>query len=921
MKSASSHIVQSSRRPLPGFLRWPVRWLLLIFLLVAAVGARQASIWIAQSPIDVGLDLVDGKVDGPLPELAWGDPDKGTENRVAMVPIPGRFSPKQASFKLTALGTKNPNSRSTEVWILNSEIAMDQPVSMTPETSWRLKNKAWGSFIKSRQPATFVWQGALAGNTLHLRTHDWSGLARLEFDGKSQELDLYSPQMGQKQIKITDGTLSRFHGQIPRAALAGLRIKRPQGGNKGIARLYIGTLIPTIYFAKSRYPVDAKGFIKEQFRPAILKEHVVVPSISKLEQGGNLTRVFLVAVFFVLQCLVLLGLWIVLYLIYWFVTQTPVQRTLAPARLSSFMIFFLPPWLLWMFYLGCNYPATMTPDSIDQWVQAHTMNISNSHPALHTLFIRLFTVEWGKLMAWILDLPKGPNIFDNPYTPVAIQLTLFAFALAYICHLVWRAGVPFIFPFLAMLGSALSVRNSVMAVYMIKDTPYTALVYILTGMLFHYIVDKSIARSWLYWIGLGIVVALLPNVRHNGLIIFAGVLPILPLVFFRSRYRCLLAITVACLVHFGTHEAVFKIVKANEGVLNEFCTFELFHLTAQEVPLPEEELVFLDKAAGFYRNVQPYSAYNHRDLGRSRDLKFIAENLKQYYALLFRTFQRYPLMLAYPRWARGTFTFWPPRGDYWIYTYNTGIMKTSRVPYQTEPLFPDAAKKVKKYLSKTGVKSKRWLYYRPGLAFWAIVTGFLLLFVRIYDWRLLIVFLPVFLNGLGLLLVTAGPAWRYHLPQTFCWGFFLCLPFLPKDPLKVRVPLWRRLWLWLVDWRARRRAARVVVVEPAPAGQPLLPSIPRSVPALGLWMRRFHRHVHDADVGVFLVDESISIPRRGRLGRKHMRRSAGRLRLGLSVLSVKDSALALGRHRRQIVRLAGRQPNQIRKALAPEGRN
>ena len=54
----------------------------------------------------------------------------------------------------------------------------------------------------------------------------------------------------------------------------------------------------------------------------------------------------------------------------------------------------IPSIIIWSLYWIAFYPAAMTPDSLNQWEQAHTYEFNDWHPVVYTWFIMLLVQIW-----------------------------------------------------------------------------------------------------------------------------------------------------------------------------------------------------------------------------------------------------------------------------------------------------------------------------------------------------------------------------------------------------------------------------------------------------------------------------------------------------------------------------------------------
>lgn len=103
----------------------------------------------------------------------------------------------RVDIQVTALGVKNPQSTSAEVWLRlagwPNGVTIDRLLeTATPPGGWEKRDDAAVSY--QNQPAQIEWQGSVGPDArLVLTRHDWSGDVSLRINGTSRNYDLYAP--------------------------------------------------------------------------------------------------------------------------------------------------------------------------------------------------------------------------------------------------------------------------------------------------------------------------------------------------------------------------------------------------------------------------------------------------------------------------------------------------------------------------------------------------------------------------------------------------------------------------------------------------------------------------------------------------------------------------------------------------------
>ncbi|WP_201864666.1 DUF6020 family protein [Microvirga soli] len=352
------------------------------------------------------------------------------------------------NITITALGTSNPSSQSTEVWISALPSDMKRSALRTkakPKNSWELRE---GSLVSYRyQPARITWNGALPQDAEFVfARHGWSGQVAVEINGLKRTYDLFaSGPSGSQIVNI------------------------------------------------SEFPVEPRTNWRNSWNflsLVLIFSSVILAIISLLHYKPN-RSVSYEPVF---------GFW----------------RALAIYSLPSFIVFTLV-------LLG-TWPAQMSPDSISQWTDLHLGAFSNAHPVVHTFLI------------------GGPGyLLGSPGWSMAIQIVLMALAIGGTCVELRRWSVPRWLVGGAALLVPLFAPVHLMATTFWKDVPFTIAVVVLATLLLVLLRTGGAAaarRSFL--VAFLLVLFLVATLRHNGLIVAAGTILALFILYRRILRRRLI---------------------------------------------------------------------------------------------------------------------------------------------------------------------------------------------------------------------------------------------------------------------------------------------------------------------------------------------------------------------------------------------
>lgn len=182
----------------------------------------------------------------------------------------------------------------------------------------------------------------------------------------------------------------------------------------------------------------------------------------------------------------------------------------------------LPCLLVWAVYVYAYWPGIMTSDSFDQWDQAHNLALLNDwHPVAHTLLIFLLTRVW--------DSPAGVMLVQT----LGMGLAWGGAMAACEAH-----GAPRRLLLPLTLVFALLPFNGILLVSLWKDIPYTIATLGLVLLLGQVVLSQG---AWLetHWraLLLGLTLAGVGLLRHNGLAVLGLTLALLILFYARRRWR------------------------------------------------------------------------------------------------------------------------------------------------------------------------------------------------------------------------------------------------------------------------------------------------------------------------------------------------------------------------------------------------
>lgn len=194
----------------------------------------------------------------------------------------------------------------------------------------------------------------------------------------------------------------------------------------------------------------------------------------------------------------------------------------------------------WLPYFLYEYPAIMTPDSINQLEQVLGMvPYSNHHPWTHTMVLHFF-------------YSLGYSITHNPNTALAFftifQMCFMAFCVSYLISTLRRLSVKNTICILIVAFYALTPYHAVFAVTIWKDVMFSGAVLLFTTALLRLLFLNTMHPDILLYVLSGIMMCLF---RTNGWYAFLLSLPFLLYAFYRrGKYLALIHIPILATVLF-----------------------------------------------------------------------------------------------------------------------------------------------------------------------------------------------------------------------------------------------------------------------------------------------------------------------------------------------------------------------------------
>ena len=205
-------------------------------------------------------------------------------------------------------------------------------------------------------------------------------------------------------------------------------------------------------------------------------------------------------------------------------------------------------------YFAAYYPGGLSSDTWYQWRQAHgAVSLTDWHPALHTIFIRLLT-----------------RICDSPAFCVAVQLLFYALAVEYAVRSLLRTPVPRLLTALYAIYLILSPALSNLILYLWKDCAFAIAALFLSAQLLNVqFTDGQWLSSRRNRIALAVSLCFVSILRHNGPAFSLPVAVWLFVSFPRRLRAVLLSCLLALLLFIGIKGPLYRACGVQEEPLAE----------------------------------------------------------------------------------------------------------------------------------------------------------------------------------------------------------------------------------------------------------------------------------------------------------------------------------------------------------------
>ncbi|MCR5111668.1 MAG: DUF6020 family protein [Ruminococcus sp.] len=443
-------------------------------------------------------------------------------------------------------------------------------------------------------------------------------------------------------------------------------------------------------------------------------------------------------------------------------------------RLKVFFGAMLIMLIIWLPFFIYYYPGLISGDSNWQLKQAAGISpLSNHHPVMHTLLIKIF---WD-LGQWLFD--------GNDTASVALysffqQLALSA-CFAYLIETLYVSKVKKKVLIAVLAFYTIPAYHAIYSITMWKDILFGGIAAVMTALIWR-LLNKGDKFKLSVSEGIMLFVFSLSMclMRSNGLYAFMLLLPAAAVVFFKRNKLTVVLMTAALsasLIITGPVYGSLGITPV-DTVESLSIPLQLISNVAKEPDnLNDEQRELLDKVVDVDRigdEYYPTVSDNIKNLVREKEnQEYITEHKFEYLKLFFELGIEHP-KLYIEAYANQTFGYWFPDVQYWVF-----LIRRDSEPFD----IPDVPQTSLSEALETIINSYKGimfygLLWSIGFAVWVFIFMAGAASVR-HKKSVLLVYLPVF--GVYITLLIATPVYsefRYIYSLFTSLPMFCIVPFL-----------------------------------------------------------------------------------------------------------------------------------------------
>ncbi len=332
-------------------------------------------------------------------------------------------------------------------------------------------------------------------------------------------------------------------------------------------------------------------------------------------------------------------------------------------KYKKYLLFIIPVIILSFILLGF-WPGIYTYDGNNQWGQVVSGNINNAHPFFSTYFILLLSKIW------------------NSQTMIIIyQIILFSLIWYIICKDLLEEKKNYKSILIYTIIICLVPIISIYAITVWKDIIYSYYLLFISYFLYKGAkVDFNYKTSNLIIIGL--LLGFIFSYRHNGMIAAIILLLFILVVFIKKKmnFKKSLIVLITFIVFIGGVSVPknYYLSKNNEkidqastvSIIDNYMTWIMGTYIVNDY-ISDEDLNFLSNYIEIEEWKKVYNAYliNSTNLAKTKDNKFINENIEQFHDIFIKYSIKHPTALII-HYLKADALLWSPFPIGYVYQYD-----------------------------------------------------------------------------------------------------------------------------------------------------------------------------------------------------------------------------------------------------------
>lgn len=299
------------------------------------------------------------------------------------------------------------------------------------------------------------------------------------------------------------------------------------------------------------------------------------------------------------------------------------------SKIPRCIIFAFPMFVVFLVVLLAYWPGILVSDSIFQWHQAQTGDITNWHPAYNTIYIMLLS-----------------KIINNPGFVLFVQITIMSLCIgSFLGKLEKYYKVNRIYLLICSFLIGIIPLNYNSAVVLLKDSLYSALLVLVASIIIDIVNQENYFKKKSNCVRFGAACLAVTLMRHNGILVI-GLLCLIMIIIWRKQ-RGIYIVTASVLVLYFLMTTVgFTVLSIREdNYANKYGPISHIYariLNEDKGRLSEEELEKLSKFVDLEKLETTYVPYNMDNSINSQKTDALRDNGGEYLKMAIKEFFESP---------------------------------------------------------------------------------------------------------------------------------------------------------------------------------------------------------------------------------------------------------------------------------------